>query len=325
MTRIEEIWHAIRQGTAGTTLPETGWALVRVDDRHRFDIYAGMDSGGAAMLAVGTSSRPPGMDAETGALEYVRIQRAGGSWIMALRLGKAGLETVFGRLCQDLADAAADVATEAALINLFRERLLLWKRLFRDGGSGLLENFQIKGLTAELLALEGFIAACPTDPLAPLLAWTGPAGACQDFIFSEHAVEIKAVSPAAEAVGISSAEQLHDSVPLELRVYALREASPSEANAVTLPTLVSRIERLISDTQSAGTLFRNRLLEAGFIEHDHYHTVAFTLSSVRGYAVADGFPRLVPANLPAGIPTVMYSILFSSISPFLKHHYAHAF
>lgn len=64
------------------------------------------------------------------------------------------LEQVFGRLCQDLIDAAAKVATEAALVSLFRERLLLWKRLFRDGGSGFLQKFQIKGLIAELLALD---------------------------------------------------------------------------------------------------------------------------------------------------------------------------
>lgn len=323
MTKIEALWHALRTGAAGTTVPETGWALKRVDDYHRFDIYAGIDSWGSAMLAVGTSSRPPAVDADTGALEYIRIQRVGGSWVMGLRLGKTGLETVFGRLCQDLADAAIGVATEAALINLFRERLLLWKRLFRDGGSGLMENFQIKGLLAELLALEEFIAAEPSDPLAPLLAWTGPAGASQDFVFSGHAVEVKAVSPAADTVSISSAEQLDSSVPLGLRVYELRHASPSEPKAITLPSLVARIEILLVDMPSASPLFRTKLLEAGFIEHEHYHTVAFTLEKVRQYSVDDGFPRLIPIHLPAGIPAVVYNILLSSISSFLTHQDAH--
>lgn len=324
MTKIEALWRAIRNGAAGTTVPETGWVFVRVDEVHRFDIYAGMDSSGAALLAFGTSSRPPGIDADTGALEYLRIQRAGGGWIMALRLGNAGLETVFGRLCQDLADAATLVATEAALVNLFRERLLLWKRLFRDGGTGLLEKFQIKGLVAELLALEVFIHAQPADPLAPLLAWTGPSGASQDFIFSGHAVEVKAVSPVAESVGISSAEQLDGAVPIGLSVYVLREASPSEAGAVTLTSLVSRVEMLLADTPAASTLFRTRLLEAGFIDHDYYHSVAFTVAGLRQYRVEEGFPRLTPAQLPPGIPTVVYSILFSSITPFLIHSNVHA-
>jgi hypothetical protein len=323
MTKIEAIWHAIRRGAAGTTVPETGWVFVRVDDHHRFDIYAGIDSGGSAMLAIGTSSRPPAIDADTGALEYIRVQRAGGSWIMGLRLGKTGLETVFGRLCQDLADAAAGVATEAALINLFRERLLLWKRLFRDGGSGLMEDFQIKGLLAELLALEEFITVEPSDPLVPLLAWIGPAGASQDYVFSGHAVEVKAVSPAADTVSISSAEQLDSSVPLGLRVYELRLASPSEPKALTLPSLVSRIEVLLVEMPSASSLLRTRLLEAGFIEHEHYHTVAFTLESVRQYSVEDGFPRLIPKHLPAGIPAVAYTILLSSISSFLIRQDAH--
>jgi hypothetical protein len=324
MTRIEELWRALRHEATGTTIPENGWKLVRIDPQHPFDIYAGLDSGGCVMLAISISSRPPAIDADTGALGYVRIQRAGGHWIMGLRLEGAGLEAVFGRLCQDLADAAAGVTTETALVALFRERLLLWKRLFRDSGSGLLEKFQVKGLLAELLALEEFIAASLTDPLTPLKAWTGPEGTSQDFLFSGHAVEVKAVSPTAQAVSISSALQLDAPIPLELRVCELREASPTEPGALTLPLLASRTEQLLSGVAGATALFREKLLEAGYVEHDHYRTVAFTPMETRNYAVRNGFPRLIPANLPAGVPDATYSILFNSIEAFLSPAHSHA-
>jgi len=324
MTRIEQLWLEIRRDMAGEQLAGSSWTLIRVDPRHPFNIYAGVNGNGSAMLAIGVSSRPLAIDADTGALGYVRIQRAGGDWVMGLRLEEPGLETVFGRLCQDLVDTAAGVATETALVALFRDRLLLWKRLFRDGGSGLLQKFQIKGLIAEMLALEEFISANAADPLQPLAAWTGPKGTSQDFLFAGYAVEVKAVSPDAEAVGISSAKQLDAPVPLSLRVCVLREASPSEKGALTLPLLVTRIEELLADSAGATAAYRDRLLEAGYVEHDHYQNTAFTPMETRHYAVGDGFPRLVPATLPAGIPNVTYSILFSSITPFLNPPNSHA-
>lgn len=316
MTRIEELWQSIRRDAYAGPVSEDGWRLVRVDPHHPFDIYAGVDDNGSVMMAIGTSVRPPAIDADTGSLGYIRLQRAAGRWIMGLRLEGRGLEGVFGRLCQDLADAAVGVATEAMLVSLFRERLLLWKRLFRESGTGLLQKFQIKGLIAELLALEDMIRSHPADPLLPILSWIGPGGTSQDFLYASSAVEVKAVSPAAEAVSISSAGQLDAPVPLTLRVSVLREASPSELGALTLPRLVSRVEHCIAGFQHACSTFREKVLEAGYVEHEYYQTVAFTLLETRHYAVREGFPRIVPAGLPAGIPDVTYTIQLSSIEGF---------
>jgi hypothetical protein len=316
MTKIEELWQSIRKDAAASPAPEDGWRLVRLDPLHPFDIYAAVDNGGLAMLAIGTSSCPPSIDGDTGALGYIRLQRVGGRWLMGLRLAGPGLEGVFGRLCQDLADTAAGVATEAALVLLFRERLLLWKRLFRDGGTGLMQRFQIKGLIAELLALEEFIQAFPEEPLLPVMAWTGPGGTSQDFLFASHAVEVKAVSSGVSSVSISSVEQLDSPVPLLLRTCVLREAAPSETGALTLPQLAARIEHLLASVPSATAVFRDKLLEAGYVEHAYYQSVAFTSLETRLYAVQAGFPRIVPASLPAGIPDAKYTILFSAIEPF---------
>lgn len=316
MTRIESLWHAIRKEAVGSRISEREFRLVRVDSQHPFEIYAGVDDAGSVMLAVGVSSRPPVMDADTGALNYIRTQRAGGTWIMALRLAGSDLEQVFGRLCQDLIDAAAQVATEAALVSLFRERLLLWKRLFRDGGLEFLQKYQIKGLIAELLALEAFILSRSDDPAISVMSWGGPAGADQDFLFADLAVEIKAISPGVEKVSIASAEQLCADVPLELHLYELRESSSSEAGAISLPVISSRIEQWLTNQPSTLQAYRSKLLEAGYVEHDYYRNVAFTLTAVRRYAVCNDFPRLVRAGLPGAIADLTYSILISSIAPF---------
>lgn len=324
MTKIEELWQSIRQESSAGLSADDGWKLLRLNPQHPFDIYAAVDVNGLAVLAIGTSAPPPSIDGDTGALGYIRFQRSGGRWLMGLRLAGAGLEGVFGRLCQDLADAAAGVSTEAALVALFRERLTLWKRLFRDGGSGLMQKFQIKGLLGELLALEDFMRARAADPLQALMAWTGPAGADQDFLFSDHAVEVKAVSAGASSVGISSAGQLQCVVPLQLRIGILRDAAPEEPAALTLPRLVARIEQLLAASPGGTTLFRDKMLEAGYVEHEYYRSIAFSLLETCHYSVEPGFPRIVPASLPAGIPEVSYSILFAAIEEFRVSETKHA-
>ncbi len=316
MTKIEDLWQVMRN--EATTSPQTdnGWKLVRLDPDHPFDIYAAIDENGLAMLAIGTSALPPSINGDTGALDYIRFQRFGGRWLMGLRLAGQGLEDVFGRLCQDLADAAAEVATETALVALFRERLMLWQRLFRDGGNGLLQRFQIKGLMGELIALEEFIQLRPDEPLLSVMAWTGPEGTSQDFLFSDHAVEVKAVSANAVAVSISSAKQLDCLLPLILRTYVLREASAEEAGALTLPLLAARIEQLLAGSPGGNAVFREKLLEAGYVEHEYYRSVAYSPLESRHYAVSPAFPRIIPALLPVGIPDVSYSILFSALEKF---------
>lgn len=316
MTKIEGIWKAIRDEASTSSLTYDGWKLLRLDPDHPFDIYAAIDENGLAILAIGTSATPPFIDGDTGALDYIRFQRSGGRWLMGLRLAGEGLEGVFGRLCQDLADAASEVASEAALVALFRERLILWRRLFRDSGNGLLQKFQIKGLIGELLALEEFIRVHSDEPLLSVMAWTGPGRTSQDFLFSDHAVEVKTVSANAVAVSISSAAQLDCLVPLALRTYVLRDASVEEAGAITLPLLVARIEQLLAFSLGGVAVFREKLLESGYVEHEYYRSVAYSPIETRLYNVGAAFPRIIPTSLPMGIPDVSYSILFSALEKF---------
>jgi hypothetical protein len=316
MTKIEALWEGIRQESVSHRIAKGEFKLVRLDPEYPYDIFAGMDGSGFVMLAVGVSSRPPAIDADTGALDYFRQQRAGGRWLMALRLTVIGLEQVFGRLCQDLVDAAACVPTEAALISLFKERLILWKRLFSQGTSGLLQKHQIKGLIAELLALETFIAEQPGTPGAPVASWTGPSGSDQDFVFLDKAVEIKGVSPFSDKVSIASAEQLDSSSPMELHVLVLRDAAPEEPGSVSLVTLTSRIEGVLATSPDALKAFRRKLLEAGYVEHQYYQSACYTLTETRRYAVSNGFPRITRSMLSNGISDLSYSILLTSIAPF---------
>jgi hypothetical protein len=230
---------------------------------------------------------------------------------MVQRLRQRNLLAVFGRVCQDLIEASASVAEESELIRLFRERLNLWKRLFEQGGSGLLEEFEIKGLIAELLVLEEQLESRPL--LEAVSAWVGPLGADQDFLFSDRAIEVKAIGPGTEALSISSLQQLSASVPITLRVHTLRSASPQEKGAITLNNLAVRLEGALSSSPEALSLFRGRLLEAGYVEDEHYDGVAFEGLLAEIFEVDAAFPKLTPETVVAGIVSATYLLSLEDV------------
>lgn len=316
MTSIEKLWSEIKFDLKPNAISEEECRFVKIEADNFFEIFAGVDGSGFVIFAFCVGARPPMIDFETGALDYFRRQRVQGKWLMALRLKSDGLEQVFGRLCQDLIDEATEVPTEAALISLFRDRLILWKRLFQQGNDGLLEPYQIKGLVAELLALQSFIADDPENLISSVVAWTGPSRADQDFLFPEKAVEIKAIAPFAKEVSIASAAQLEASVPLELHIYAFRDSAIDEEGAISLFALVTQLESQFSKSPSALRIFRQKLFEAGYVEHDYYKSIAYSLADIKRYFVSDQFPKFTQSMLPNGVVNITYSISIASIFPF---------
>lgn len=308
MTRIEQIWTEIQREAQVRPIGEGNYKLLRIDLGFRFNVFAGVDSSGYVMLAIGVAASPPGLKLESNSLDYFRQQRSDGTWLMALRLRQLDLSGVFGRLCQDLVDSMTAVPDEVALVALFRDRLNLWKKLFDHGSGGLLEPYQVKGMIAELLVLEAILLAGKRSLLEAATAWVGPTGADQDFQFSDEAIEVKAVSPGSESISISSLQQLDALVPIRISMYTMRPASPAEPDAIGLNTLVPRVEGRLSASPDALSVFRGRLLEGGYVENSHYDTIVFQPMSNEEFPVADAFPRLTLASVPRGVSAAAYSL-----------------
>ena len=316
MTKIEELWRDALQHARNKPIEANGFRLTRMAPESRFDIYAGVDSASFVLLAIGIHARPPNIATESSSLDYFRQQRKDGSWLMVLRLRQNGLESVFGRLCQDLADAAEGVPDEKALVVLFRERLNLWKKLFQHGGSGFLQPHEIKGLIAEMLVLELLVRDGERNVHETVSGWIGPLGADQDFMYSDRAIEVKAIGPGGESISISSLEQLDCAVPMNLILATLRPATPGEPGAIGLNALAARIEGMIAESPEALNIFKERLLEARYVEHEFYETVLFEPTSIAAYSVRDTFPKLVRNMVPTGILGANYSIGIDSIADF---------
>lgn len=312
-TRIETLWEAEARHAATLPIEAGAFRLTRLDEKQVHDIYAGLDDGLHAILGLGVANRPPAIVLESGAFDYFRRQRADGTWLLVLRLKRRGLESVFGRLCQDLADSASLVKAEDAVVALFVERLRLWERLFSGSDDGLLPKHKIRGLVGELLILERLLAARP-DSVGELVdAWRGPLSSDQDFCLASRSIEVKTINPGARSVSISSLRQLDAPVPLTLTVITLGASVADAADAVSLNSLVDRLEARIATEPIALTTFRERLLAAGYVDQPRYGEDWFVLVRDDSFAVTAGFPRLVPSDVVPAITGATYELEIAAL------------
>ena len=316
MTRIEEIWLALQREARSSPLENGVFRLRRTSERTTLDIYAGVDSNHCTLIAIGLKNRPSQIDLKSSALQCFRAQRADKSWLQVLRLEQKGLEIVFGRLCQDLVNEAEEMQSEQALANLFAERLRAWKKLFDLTGGELLSLECIKGLIAELVVMNDLIGSSPPGDLRTISGgWVGPLGHDQDFILPQGCLEVKAVSPNASEVQISSLAQLASDQPLALWIVRLRSATGTPG-AWNLNNLSSVIEGKLSEDRIALRTFRDRLIEAGYVEHPGYDSFCFTVTEIRRFQVTAAFPKLTVSNVPEGVSGATYRLSIEALQPF---------
>lgn len=313
-TLIEEIWR-MACAKAGSSSPKLGdYVIFRIDENSEKGAYAGVDSEGHVLLAVEVHRVPPWINMHSTALDYFRQERKGGNaWLMVLRLRREELSPVFAQLCQDLVDEIDAAPSEDDVLELVRRRLLLWEKLFSDERDGYLLDFQVKGLVAELLFMKSLLVEGLRSPLEIANGWAGPAGGDQDFQFSNEAIEVKAIGPDSSGVSISSLQQLEAGQTLRLSVWTLRSASPKEDSATTLNSLVSRLEQIFIPYPDALALFRDALLEVGYVENPRYDELGFEPMQVEDFAVGEHFPRLTPSSVPAGIQSATYVLSLQMI------------
>lgn len=317
-TRIEELWDGDLQHVMDYPLLKDGLRLTRIDPVLPCDIYAGIDDTGRRVLAIGVRTRPPALTLESSTLECFRQQRANRTWLLALRLSDAGLRVVFGRLCQDLVEAARLMETEAELLELFVARLRLWQMLFIGGSDGTLPSHQVRGLIAELLVLERLVQLDGKDAIAAISAWVGPHGSDQDFVFPASAIEVKALSVGRSSVAISSLKQLDCQVPLTLAIITLEPAAMDSDGALNLNSLVARVEGQIASNSKALRSFRDRVLEAGYVCHDRYDEECFIPVQSRFFDVTADFPKLTSATVNAAIRCATYEINIANLTAFKR-------
>ncbi|WP_187280849.1 PD-(D/E)XK motif protein [Microbispora sp. CSR-4] len=215
--------------------------------------------------------------------------------------------------CTLLADLVNQLSLPAdkPVVALVR-RLNAWRRMLGRGlTTGLPPEARI-GLYGELLVLRELML--PAIGPNGVKSWVGPDGAPQDFQHLSTAVEVKTVSRRDPGrCRISNEQQLDTSSIPEL--FLIHQAVGTSPDGTTLGELIDEL-RDHPAVRAELSWFENCLLEVGWLDahRDQYVNDRYVLARRQAFSVDASFPRITPADLPAGVSAVSYFVDLSACS-----------
>lgn len=294
----EQIWNDVR---AQRERP----VFKRVDERHPYDVYLGVDVNELPVLML-LSARPVEQLPRLKSLEVSQNVRHDGKFAVLISLSTSDLLHPFCSVCDDLIESLRSFTPPGAEAPYLLNRLEKWRRLLETTRKGLSQP-QLLGLIGELLFLELLIPQIGTA--SAMSAWLGPGGAPQDFQTGGHLYEIKACPIGAHLVIINSIEQLYTgNAPATLVVFSVGSSTVEQAGAFAPNGLVSRIRQSLANDSAAASNFELKLSELGFDETQPECEGGFLVDTIRAFSIRDSFPRLTPASVPRAIPSATYSL-----------------
>lgn len=227
----------------------------------------------------------------------------------------AGFEEVFISLVADIVSKVLSSTSEAEAVVTLIRRLEHWQRFLQVIGPQGLSIEQQVGLFGELIFLQTLLQ---TNGSAGIIvpSWRGPSAANHDFICGERAVEVKTtISNNWDTVQISNEHQL-DSDGLQTLVLLHLCLEAREDAGTTLPALIAEIRLLLPPELDPA--FTDLLADAGYLDTQQqlYQARGFTEKRRSYYLVRDGFPRIIPGGLQAGLSQVRYRVSLSGCNEF---------
>lgn len=235
---------------------------------------------------------------------------------LIIRLEDSQKRDVFLKLCLDLIERVATIATDENVFLAICKRLKKWQSLLSGKSGKLLSIHERYGLFAELYFLAEMLEKYGTRESILIRGWEGPDQTQQDFILYDAAVEIKSVGGNQRGkVRISSEDQLDTHLNrLYLRVYFLSEMQDIDT-AESLNSIVRRIENLLTERENR-ELFEEKLEAVGYIDIPDYGVPLLRVTDCRTYLASENFPRITRKTLPEGVEAVAYNLVLARIENF---------
>lgn len=298
---------------AGADDGSEGWRSAPVSRHGAILLHAGrrFPGGAEALLArFGVATLPAATKLPEGS--GFRIERAnpkddGVAWL-ALTRKPDGSADLFAAMARDIADAldACPAADEPKGLATLLGRVRAWQEFMRKGAAPLEAEAEV-GLFGELAALRAIIEA-GIEPAAACESWRGPLGGLRDFEIGTGGIEVKStLSSLGFPARIGALEQLDDSVRQPLFVAGMRLRQT--ASGSSLPDAVETLRDIVAGEQEAERLLAERVIAAGYFDaHAGQYARRFELAECRVLRVAEGFPRMTPWSVPAGVTRASYDI-----------------
>lgn len=293
----------------------------RASPTHPLDFFRGRNHAGQYIfsLTADDGCRELPKSQKLNGIDVSVERKAGDGARLVLTLEDRDQFDIFRALCGHLLDATADHPRDAngPGLRLVLRRLADWHNMLRRRREGLLTTEEVIGLVGELLFLRDQVI--PRAGVAGGVAtWRGAHRDEQDFAFGAWQIEVKTqLSTSDHRLLISSEAQLDTAGSRLLLCHQTVARAPVGGGAVSLNTLIDDLARQFT---AAGPLILEQFdaaLEAcRYARRDEYDEPEWLLTDRQLFEVRDGFPRLTPAALPAGVYAVSYSILLNACQTF---------
>lgn len=236
---------------------------------------------------------------------------------LELLLADARSADIFTALAVDIADAVAAEADERHAVAALVRRLRRWQRFLEETSSEGLDAERQRGLYAELWLLRNHLVDA-VGPAVAVHAWVGPARASHDFQLGACALEVKGTAAKQHQIlRIVSERQLDDTGVEGLFLFHLSLDTHLDTGE-SLPGLVDDLRLVVRESQAAAS-FEDKLFDAGYLDaHRHlYDNPGYIARECNFFRVAEGFPRIVEADLRPGVGDVRYSITVAECKHFI--------
>lgn len=321
MEDINSVWNKLRSDAKSGYIQGTARRLLNPEGCCR--VYAGVRSSDLSRMIFFNVGREnlPSRDrfSRTRTMEVYSGEIPGDkSYAVCLILRDESFSDLFSILAADIVNEVQDESGEKAAVNKFVQRINTWISFFEKYGNSGLTPEKVRGLYGELWFIRQYLLSSK-DHYKKISGWTGPDGTPHDFQFGKLAFEVKTTATKKPwKIKISNEIQLDDAGLEHLYLYhiALREI---EGGGMTLPELISEIERVLKETPEVRRAFLDGLLKSGYVysQKNNYLRKGFIIHKEHFYEVSDGFPRLTGDCLPEGTGDVSYTISLASAAGFI--------
>lgn len=237
---------------------------------------------------------------------------------LAVELADIEFLDLFAVFCADLVSRLATCHHAQDAATVLRGRLARWQEFLAAVKEGL-GRHAVVGLFGELTFLVEEVV--PAAGIGMIVAWTGADRQPQDFVVPDLcAVEVKtSASQQLQQVRINGERQL-DATGLPVLFLLCIRLEQVAAGGKSLPELVNALRETAEGHGELRSALDMRLALAGYRDRDasRYGQFRFIVAETRVYEVAEGFPRITPADMPSGTSDVSYTLDLKLCSFYLR-------
>lgn len=229
-----------------------------------------------------------------------------GRGAVVVQLRDPQFEDLFEQLGMCLLEDVCAKDSPADAVRAVVRQIERWRR-FLERRREILTGEEVRGLIGELAVLERLIARIGADEA--LMSWKSPSGSIRDFECPALALEVKTfMASAGASVRISEPLQLQPEPGIPLLLTCV-ELARTQQPGCTLADHVSRISRRLEHDVTLIEEFENRLALAGYLPaHAERYCDGYVIGGVHAFLIDENFPRIRPADIPAHVIHVQFSL-----------------